>query len=770
MFAAWGRLVHRQRWVVLAMSIVLLAVSVVALLEGGKLTSGGPLTSNLESARAAKLVADDLRHDRSSGSTVLLVLSSPSLSVTDAGFRSALDDAVAPLRSDRRVKMLVTPYDAPPEQAAGLISRDGHAALVRVGLGDGLTRAEAYYPQLRAEVHSSALRIEGTGQLPINRAFNSTLESDLGRAEVISLPVTLLLLLVIFGSVVAALLPLGVGILAIVGGVGATLLLARFSDVSQYALNIVTLIGLAVAIDYSLFIVNRFRDELKAGAGGEDALAITMATAGRAVTFSGVTVAIGLSAMLFYQGTFMASMGAAGALVVGIAVLYALTFLPALLAAVGGRVERLRLPVLQPRPEGQGMWSRLAQRVMMRPVVVLLPTLGFLLLAGTPFLHLRMANGDVEMLPPRLEARQGFDRLLRDFPGQDSTLFNVVVQYPAGDPLAPGRVGDQYDLGRRLAAVPGVQAVRGLTSADPSLSRADYQRLYSQPVSQLPPEIQTLYRQSAGSHIVLMTLTSSRAASSDGARRIVDAIRQDPGVPGGRVLVTGQTAFDVDVIRFIQGRTPLAVGFVVLVTCLVFFLLTGSVVLPLKAVLMNLVSISASFGALVWIFQDGHLSHLLGFTPQSIDPSIPVILFSIVFGMSMDYEVLLVSRIQEEWRRTGDNRRAVATGLERSGRLITGAAAIMVAVFASFGLAEVVIIKAIGIGLAIAVALDATVVRALIVPAVMRLLGPANWWAPRPLAWLHRVIGAGASPPRREPRPAPGSLLDPGPTLASPSK
>src|SRR5256714_7256456 len=247
--------------------------------------------------------------------------------------------------------------------------------------------------------------------------------------------------------------------------------------------------------------------------------------------------------------------------------------------------------------------------------------------------------------------------------------------------------------------------------------------------------------QTTGKNLVLMSVVSNQPASSDGARAILKAIRAQHVGDRGEILVSGQTAFDVDIINFIVGRTPIAVGFVIVVTYFVLFLLTGSLVLPLKAVLLNLLSISASFGALVWIFQDGHLSGLLGFTPQSIDPSIPVILFAIVFGMSMDYEVLLVSRIHEEYSATGDNTLAVADGLERSGRLITGAAAIMVAVFLGFGLAEVVLIKSIGIGLAIAVAIDATLVRALIVPSVMRILGHADWWSPAPLRALHRRTG-----------------------------
>jgi RND superfamily putative drug exporter len=244
----------------------------------------------------------------------------------------------------------------------------------------------------------------------------------------------------------------------------------------------------------------------------------------------------------------------------------------------------------------------------------------------------------------------------------------------------------------------------------------------------------------------LLDVVTNKQYTSDEARAIVNAVRAEQ-VPDGQVLATGGTAYDLDIVNFILERTPIAITSVIVITYAVLFLLTGSVVLPLKAVITNLFSISASFGAMVWIFQEGHLSNLLGFTPQSIDPSIPVILFSIVFGMSMDYEVLLISRIQEEYRRTGDNQAGVALGLEKSGRLITGAAAIMCAVFLAFGMANIVIIKAIGIGLAVAIAIDATIVRILIVPAVMRLLGRANWWAPRPLAWFHRRVGAGDSHP-----------------------
>src|SRR5712692_4042634 len=711
MFARWGRLVYRYRWATLAASGVLLAISVAGLLMGGTLTSGGPLTSNLESARAGNLITTDLRSGSPVTSNFVLIFSSPTLSVGDPAYNDAVTAALAPIQGDPRISSIITPYNAPnPRVAQAFTSTNSRQALVSVDLKSTGMQARKDYDALRAQVHSDTLTVMGTGFVAINEAFNKTLEADLQRAEFVTLPLTLLLLVIIFASLVAAGLPLGVGVLTIIGGLAGTFFLNRFTDVSQYALNIVTLIGLGVSIDYSLFVVNRFRDELGRGASREDAIATTMATAGRAITFSGITVAVGLSAMLFYQGTFLASMGAAGAIVVAVAVIYGLTFLPALLSIVGPAVNRLRIPIFRRSTAGGGFWHGLATWVMRRPLVVLLPVVGFLLLAASPFIQLRLANGDVDMLPSHLEARQGYDQMVANFPGQDQTTFNIVVNYPDGSPQTPDRIANQFGLTQRIEAIPGVLHV---TTAG------------------------------VGKHAVLIQATTASPATSDASRNIVKAIRADQGVVGGQVLVGGQTAVDLDVIKFIFDRTPIAIGFVVVFTYLVMFLLTGSVVLPLKAVLLNFLSIGASFGALVWIFQQGHLSTLLGFTPQSIDPSIPVILFSIVFGLSMDYEVLLVSRIHEEYVRTGDNTQAVASGLEKTARLITGAVAIVVTVFLAFGLAEVVIIKAIGIGLAVAVAIDATLVRALVVPAVMRLLGEWNWWAPRPLRRLYDRAGLG---------------------------
>ncbi|MDQ2951353.1 MAG: MMPL family transporter [Chloroflexota bacterium] len=700
----WGRVVYRRRWLVLAASLVLLAASGYFVARGGELRDPDSVVSS-ESGRASALLNSQLPRPTGTapapGTSFLLVFEHDTLFVTDEPFKTALLAAIAPLRTDGRVQSIRTYYDA-PAQSASLLSRDGHRALVSVQLRDVRSIADRYYDSLRATVNSDTLRVMATGNLPINHELNRTLNADLQRAEFVSLPVALILLVIVFGTIVGALVPIGVGILAIVGGIGGVFVLSGFMDVSPYALNIVTLVGLGTAIDYSLFIVARFREELLRGAATEDALAHAMATAGRAVMFSGLTVAIGLSGMLFFEGTFLSSLGVAGAIVVAVAVLYALTFLPALLAVLGTRVNSWRVPLPRRGSGGAGAWHSLAMGVMRRPLLVLVPTVAVVLLAGAPFLQFRLANADTLTLPPQAESRRGYDSLIANFPGQDQSSVTVVVHWPDGDPKTADHGAYLAQISRAYAQLPGVLRVN-----DPFF----------------------------GSHIAVLNVVTSYPASGDAARDLVHVLRGQTSAAhappaDGDLLVTGQTAFDLDTIAFVEDRAVRAVGFVIAMTLLALFIAFRSVILPFKAVLMNLLSIAASFGAIAFIFEQGHFAQQLNFTPQSLDPAVPVILFCIVFGLSMDYEVLLLSRIQEEFRRTGDNTHAVAEGLERSGRLITAAALIMVAVFTGFALADVVIIKSVGVGMAIAVALDATLVRALIVPATMRLLGRANWWAP----------------------------------------
>ncbi len=697
LLAWWGRFVYRRRWPVLVLSLLTVGVWAASLIAGGQLRNVE--FRDTEAGRASQLIRDEFppvtgAPVAATSSFVLIFTSNEGLAAADPRFVDGMNAALASLRSDPRVVSIVTADSVPAASAAALRSKDGKRALANVTVKGTTTEAEGFFSPLRALVRTDTFEVLSTGNIPLNGDINAALDRDLQRAELVSLPLAFVLLLVVFGSAAAALLTLGVGVLVIVAGLGATFALARAIDVSQYALNIVTLIGLGVAIDYSLFIVSRFREELARGGDVESAVGIALATAGRAILFSGLTVAIGLAGMLFYPGTFLVSLGVSGSLVVAAAVLYGLTFLPALLSILGPRAGAWRLPLPRGR-SGGGVWHSIATTVMRRPVLVLVPTIALIAIAASPFTQLRLASADATILPPTIESRRGYDVLVNEFPGQGQSTVTVVARFP-DDPL--NHRAALEDLRARLAALPNVLRV-------------------DMPLSPTGP------------HIALLSVRTASTAQSDEARAIVRAARAQ-SLDGGTVLVTGQTAFDVDAVDYLVERTPIAVGFVTLTTMLALFFLLGSIVLPLKAVAMNALSVSASFGALVWIIQQGHLANLLNFTPQSIEPSLPVIMFCIMFGLSMDYEVLLLSRIQEEYRRTGDNVAAVAMGLERSGRLITGAAAIMVGVFVAFALADVVIIKSVGIGLTIAVLLDATLVRALVVPATMRLLGRANWWAP----------------------------------------
>ncbi len=733
----WGRFVYARRRAVLALSLVGFVLSIIAIATGGEPQNANSF--DFESGRAFTLMGDQLP---TSGVSFTLIVGDPRLDASAAGFRQEVARALAPLAADHRVAGIETPYVAPAAVAAQMTSADRHLILAIVSLNVDFTTARKQFGEMRDEVHAPVqLSVVATGDVPLAYDFDSLLAADLQKAEVGSAVVALVLLLIVFGTGVGALVCVAIGLLAVTGGVGGALALAHATNVSTFALNIVTLIGLGIAIDYSLFIVSRFREELAGGRDVPEAVSIAMGTAGRAIAFSGLTVAIGLSAMLFYRGTFLVSMGICGAIVVAISVLLALTFLPALLSVLGPRINRLSVPILRPRPFGQGMWHRIAIGVMRRPVLLLVPTVAVLLAAGSPFLHIHLANTDVTQLPPDAEARRGAELLAAAFPSQGSNLIEVVVQFSTGSPLAPHNVAIASGLSGRLRGIPGVAAVRGYVDIDPSLSVAGYQQLYTGgSTAALPAAARDVVTRTVGHGIAVLDVVTPALPASDEAHNVVRTIRSRDAVDGATVLVTGDTAFDIDFVDFIVHQTPLAVGFAMVTTAIVLFVLLRSVLLPVKAVLMNLLSLSAAFGAMVWIFQDGHLSGLLNITAGAIDPTLPVLLFCVVFGLSMDYEVFLLTRMQEAWRRTGDNRTAVADGLERSGRLITGAAAIMISVFVAFGLARVVTIKATGIGMAVAVLADATLVRAIVVPALMRLLGSANWWAPR---WARRLPSIG---------------------------
>jgi RND superfamily putative drug exporter len=737
MLSRWGRAVYRGRWWIVVLALVPLTPWIW--LTPATHLDESVVPPGMESVRAVRLLEEEIAPKPPSFG---LILGHPTLSATDPAFREAAERAVAPLRRDARVKRVRTAWESGDPR---WVSKNGRRAVVMVELHG---RAPAFasmvvpsappetYEALRTQVRSDSLEILPFGPMALNHDFTQMVKADLRRAEIVVLPVVLVLLILVFGSVVAAALPLVVGLLGVAAGFAAIAVLAHVMPVSAYASNVVSMIGLGVAIDYSLFVVSRFRDEMRVAPPAE-ALARAMATSGRTVLFSGLTVAIGLLGMILLRMGSISTIGIASTIVVACAVAYSLTLLPALLAILGPHVNAVPVRVLAPGT-GHGFWPGLATSVMARPWLVLIPVVTVLLLLGAPFRHIRLGTPDAATLPARAESRRGQEVLKSEFPQFEGNTIVVVLHYPEGGGLTTARMRELYDLSRWLATQPGVSNVLSAGSLDPRMTLDHYLQIAAAPRALLPPAFQLALAQLVGPRVAVISAQTSLTEDSDAARALVRAIRAQHPPVDARMLVTGRTAYDVDFIALVAQVAPAAVAFVVVATAVVLFLLLGSVLLPLKAVAMNLLSITASYGALVWIFQDGHLSWLLNFTPAPIEPVIPLIMFCVLFGLSMDYEVLLLSRTQEEWEHTGDNQQAVAAALGSTGRLITSAAAIMAAVFFGFGAADAVMIKEMGIGMGIAVVMDATVVRALLVPATMRLLGRWNWWAPAPLKRLYR--------------------------------
>ncbi len=558
---------------------------------------------------------------------------------------------------------------------------------------------------------------------------NEITSEDLARAEQISLPLVVLLALLIFGSLVAASLPALVGGLAMVGALAVVRVITHATEVSIFSVNVISLLGMGLAIDYALFMISRFREELAAlPADDPDASAKairrTMATAGRTVLFSGLTVAAALSSLLIFPQSFLRSMGYGGMAAVVVAMLAALTVLPAALRLLGRRVDAGRLPWRRHRPvsvgDDHGWWARLAHGVMRRPVTVIVVTVVALLAIASPFAGAHWGSVDYRVLPPDAPAHVAAEKLHADF-GPETSSASLLLE-GATRPAVASYVADV----RRVDGVVDVQTVDA--KGDRTLLRATW----------------------VGN------------SQSEPSQDVVKDLREVAPAEGS-VLVGGLTASTVDLVSSVGAHLPW-MGLIVLVVMLVLlFLAFGSLVLPVKAVLMNLLSITASFGVVTWIFQDGHLSGLLGFTPTGfLDATNPILMLAILFGLSMDYEVFLLSRVREQWDLTGDNDHAVATGVQKTGRIITSAALLLAIVIGAFGLSGIIFMKMIGLGMLVALLIDATVVRALLVPATMKLLGRWNWWAPAPmLRWWERYgfreteAPRHAAPPQPEPEPEP---------------
>jgi RND superfamily putative drug exporter len=758
MFSRWGSFVYRfRRPVVIVSILVAVFASALASQAAESLSSGGWLDSDSESA----LVGDRLEAEFGTGQSSVIVVVNATGDGADArseSFQSALSATVAGLAADPRVTEVLGFAETGDDR---FISTAGDAAYVVVGLDMSDEASVEIVDELRAAVTPPAgYEAEMTGYGPLTADSAALSEEDLQRAEVVSLPIAALVLVFVFASLVAAGMPLLVAGLAIPSSLALVFIVAQFVEMSIFVLNIATMLGLALAIDYSLFIVSRFREELARGRTVEDAVIRTVATSGKAVAFSGLAVAIGLSGLLLFEAPALRSIGIGGSLVVLSSVAFALTFLPAMLGMLGPRVNALSIRGLIARLRGRSeaelaaaseaarrsRWERVAEAVMTRPIFVLVPTLIVLLLAGVPFLELRQGVPGASIYPEGMESRDAYVALQEEFSAGETTPIVILADVP-GSPTDPATIAALADYAAGIEALDGVDRVEGpFTITDPQtgtvLTAEQVAALYALPAEQQPPGLAALLDRYVRGSTVRLDAISPIDPSDPSATDLIPVIRAIDAGDGTTTVIGGTAATGYDFLVSQAERAPYAVAMTLIASAVILFLLFGSVLISIKAVLMTLLSITASFGALVWIFQQGNFAEQLAFTPLGYTiAGNPIIMFSVLFGLSMDYEVLLLSRIQEAYRRTGDNRASVAEGLAKTAGVITGAALIMVTVFAAFALAEVITIKSIGVGMAIAVAIDATIIRVLLVPATMRLMGAWNWWAPGPLGRLADRLG-----------------------------
>lgn len=723
MFAWWGTVISRLRWLVLILALGFVAFSGVwgigvfdALSDDSSLDNPAS-----ESQRISERVVAEVGPQNTD---FIALYSSDTLSVDDTRFRGAVEAVAARLQASPAVAEVSSYYQT---RSTSMVSADKHQTFLAIRLSPQASDDDE--TEIRDSLAATGLSTQVGGQTAIDLDIDGQIPSDIARAEMIAMPILLLLLILVFGSVVAAFMPVIIGAVAVLGAFAVVRVITMFTDVSIFSINIITILGLGLAVDYGLFIVSRFREELESDAPVERALSRTMATAGRTVVVSGVLVMLALSSLLIFPQVLLRSMGLGGAAAVLVAMAASLTVLPALLAVLGHRVNALRLPWARRRgiptltgavtagagrALDNGRWARIAAQVMRRPVLYLVGVLGLLAVLTMPFFGIRFGGIDERMLPPGTESQVVSARLAADFP--NGTIRPIRVLISAASPA------EAAAFQQRVDAVPGV------TDSAVAAQKGES---------------------------TLLTVSYSGDASNPHARQIVETIRSLPAPSGAQVMVGGSTASVLDQLESLTSRLPWMALLVALITFVVLTVAFGSVVVPLKAIVMNLVSLGAAFGVVTWIFQDGHLSGLFNFIPTGyVEASQPILMVAILFGLSMDYEVFLLSRVRERWDELGDNTEAVKSGVQHTGWLISTAAVLLCVVVGSFATSGITFIKMIGVGMVVALLVDATLVRLLLVPATMRLLGRYNWWAPRFVQALYGRYGLKeSSTPQESPAP-----------------
>lgn len=737
---AYGRFVYRSRWFILIFWMVVLGISVpFAAKLTSILTSGSYSFNGSESVQVGNILTGTLHQ---APSEALVVFQSSTTLVSNPAFQQETQAFTAKLKGFSNLRD-VTP---------GTVSTDGRNTFLVIEFNADYDVMQQHMSELRTLLPSgsqaSPAQAYLTGQLPATDEINTLAQSDTERADAEVFPIALLLLLVIFGTCSAAILPLVLAGLSILISLALIYPIAAHTPVGSFILSIISVIGLGISIDYSLFIVRRFREELARGRSPQEAVAWTITTAGEAILFSGLTVMIGFSGLTLIGVNVTTSDGIGGACVVIVAVLVALTLLPAVLGIMGERVNSLRLPwlwrlsmasTIPGRDAEHGFWHRLALGVMRRPIIVVVAICAILAVLAGPVLSLNIGTSSVTILPRSSQARQGLNVLQQQFPTLPQNPADLIVETRDGsNMMTADNLARLARLDQWLAQQAHVTGVSGLmeppaTPGSPTPDQQQLVALYTTGTYQADPMLSQYVNSTTHGNLTWITLNTDTTLDSAPGKALIDHLRAEAGKEnsGLTVLVGGIQASYLDYDRHLYGNFPRAIIFILVATYILLLVMFRSLLLPLKAVIMNVLSLSAAYGVLVFVFQWGNFSGILNFTSEGfVDSLIPILLFCILFGLSMDYEVFLLSRIREEWLRTGDNTRAVALGLEKTGGVITNAALLFVTVTVAFTFTTLIITKEVGLGMTIAILVDATIIRSLLVPATMRLLGRWNWWFP----------------------------------------
>jgi RND superfamily putative drug exporter len=717
--------IHRRWWVI---AVALVALPAFALYGGSvhdKLSTGGFTDPGAESSRAAAAIAKEFPSSGQSDFVIVVTakhgtVDSPAVRAAGLALTQQLGRAAGVVTSSSYWSL---------GDVAQLRSTDQRQALIVASLrgsDDSKIKVAAVLAP-RYNTNGTVVMTEVTGSVEVTRELAVQAQKDLARSDLLTGPFTFVALVIVFGGLIAAVLPLGVGLLAVLGTFVVLTLLAKLTTVSVFSLNLATGMGLGLAIDYSLFVVSRYREELARGVSTPVAIGRSMQTAGRTVAFSAGTVAISLTSLVIFPIPYLRSFAYAGVAVVALAALSSIVVLPAVLAVLGPRVENFRLFKAR-QPDDGGFWHRQAERVMRHPVPYAVSVSVILILLAIPFFQLNLGLSDDRVGPSNMPSRAATDQIREHFSSREADA--LLLQVPNINVTTDRATIDRF--ARRLAVIPGVARVDALTG--------EYSILDHKVVAFPPIALAKRFVPAVGQRGTYLSVVPDVEPLSNRGEQLVKDLRATPAP--FHFLVAGSSARLVDTKQAVISRLPWALGLIAVATFVLLFLMTGSLLVPIKALVLNMLTLTATFGATVWIFQEGHLSHLLNVTPTgSIDVFTPILMFCIAFGLSMDYEVFLLSRIKEEYDLERDNQRAVSIGLQKTGRIVTAAALLLTIVFVGIATSQVALVKAFGVGLGIAVLVDAFLVRATLVPAFMRLAGRLNWWSPRWLRQWHLRFG-----------------------------